>query len=84
MESNKPPIRTISPGRVLEMKPYLLEHIVFFIKLRDYILLKMSFSDLKQTLKYFTESLFGNSNIRLRPSYFPFTEPSAEVDIFGV
>jgi phenylalanyl-tRNA synthetase alpha chain len=42
----------------------------------------VSFADLKQTLIYFTKALFGNSKIRLRPSYFPFTEPSAEVDIY--
>jgi phenylalanyl-tRNA synthetase alpha chain len=43
----------------------------------------MSFADLKQTLLYFTKEMFGKSKIRLRPSYFPFTEPSAEVDILG-
>ena len=47
-----------------------------------YIDKKVSFADLKQTLIYFTKELFGKSKIRLRPSYFPFTEPSAEVDIY--
>ena len=47
-----------------------------------YIDKNVSFADLKQTLLYFTKALFGNSKIRLRPSYFPFTEPSAEVDIY--
>ena len=42
----------------------------------------MSFADLKQTLQYFTTEIFGKSKIRLRPSYFPFTEPSAEVDVY--
>ena len=47
-----------------------------------YIDKNVSFADLKQTLLYFTEEFFGKSRIRLRPSYFPFTEPSAEVDIY--
>ncbi|MDA9657095.1 phenylalanine--tRNA ligase subunit alpha, partial [Flavobacteriaceae bacterium] len=47
-----------------------------------YIDENVSFADLKQTLLYFTNELFGKSKIRLRPSYFPFTEPSAEVDIY--
>ena len=47
-----------------------------------YINNEVSFADLKQTLQYFTKELFGKSIIRLRPSYFPFTEPSAEVDIY--
>jgi len=47
-----------------------------------YIDKNVSFADLKQTLLFFTKELFGNSKIRLRPSYFPFTEPSAEVDIY--
>ena len=47
-----------------------------------YIDTDVSFADLKQTLLYFTKEMFGKSEIRLRPSYFPFTEPSAEVDIY--
>ena len=83
MESNKPPIRTISPGRVFRNEAISSRaHCIFHQIEGLYIAKDVSFSDLKQTLKYFTESLFGNSNIRLRPSYFPFTEPSAEVDIF--
>ena len=83
MESNKPPIRTISPGRVFRNEAISSRaHCIFHQIEGLYIAKEVSFSDLKQTLKYFTESLFGNSNIRLRPSYFPFTEPSAEVDIF--
>lgn len=83
MESNKPPIRTISPGRVFRNEAISSRaHCIFHQIEGLYIAKDVSFADLKQTLKYFTESLFGNSNIRLRPSYFPFTEPSAEVDIY--
>ena len=83
MEINKPPIRTISPGRVFRNEAISSRaHCIFHQIEGLYIAKDVSFADLKQTLKYFTESLFGNSNIRLRPSYFPFTEPSAEVDIY--
>lgn len=83
MENNKPPIRTISPGRVFRNEAISSRaHCIFHQVEGLYIAKEVSFADLKQTLKYFTEALFGNSKIRLRPSYFPFTEPSAEVDIY--
>ena len=83
MENNKPPIRTISPGRVFRNEAISARSHCIFHQLEGlYIDKNISFADLKQTLRYFTESLFGNSEIRLRPSYFPFTEPSAEVDIY--
>tara|TARA_B100000767_G_C19778637_1_gene544492 strand:+ start:10781 stop:11797 length:1017 start_codon:yes stop_codon:yes gene_type:complete len=83
MENNKPPIRTISPGRVFRNEAISARaHCIFHQVEGLYIDKEVSFADLKQTLSYFTKSLFGKSKIRLRPSYFPFTEPSAEVDIF--
>lgn len=83
MENNKPPIRTISPGRVFRNEAISARaHCIFHQVEGLYIDKEVSFADLKQTLSYFTKSLFGKSNIRLRPSYFPFTEPSAEVDIY--
>ncbi|MDG1912309.1 MAG: phenylalanine--tRNA ligase subunit alpha [Flavobacteriaceae bacterium] len=83
MEQNQPPIRTISPGRVFRNEAISSRaHCIFHQVEGLYIAKNVSFADLKQTLQYFTESLFGNSKIRLRPSYFPFTEPSAEVDIY--
>ena len=83
MEKNQPPIRTISPGRVFRNEAISARaHCIFHQVEGLYIDKKVSFSDLKQTLLYFTKALFGKSKIRLRPSYFPFTEPSAEVDIF--
>ena len=83
METHQPPIRTISPGRVFRNEAISSRaHCIFHQIEGLYIAKDVSFIDLKQTLKYFTEALFGNSKIRLRPSYFPFTEPSAEVDIY--
>ena len=83
MENNKPPIRTISPGRVYRNEAISARSHCFFHQVEGlYIDKDVSFADLKQTLQYFTESLFGKSKIRLRPSYFPFTEPSAEVDVY--
>tara|TARA_Y100000389_G_scaffold162332_1_gene165093 strand:- start:12620 stop:13636 length:1017 start_codon:yes stop_codon:yes gene_type:complete len=83
MENNKPPIRTISPGRVFRNEAISARaHCIFHQVEGLYIDKEVSFADLKQTLSYFTKSLFGKSKIRLRPSYFPFTEPSAEVDIY--
>ncbi len=83
MEKNQPPIRTISPGRVFRNEAISARaHCIFHQIEGLYIDKDVSFADLKQTLLYFTQSLFGNSKIRLRPSYFPFTEPSAEVDIY--
>lgn len=83
MENNLPPIRTISPGRVFRNEAISARaHCIFHQIEGLYIDKNVSFADLKQTLSYFTQALFGKSKIRLRPSYFPFTEPSAEVDIY--
>lgn len=83
MENNKPPIRTISPGRVFRNEAISSRsHCIFHQVEGLYIDKNVSFADLKQTLLYFTKEMFGKSKIRLRPSYFPFTEPSAEIDIY--
>ena len=83
MENNKPPIRTISPGRVYRNEAISARSHCFFHQVEGlYIDENVSFADLKQTLEFFTKELFGKSKIRLRPSYFPFTEPSAEVDVY--
>ena len=83
MENNKPPIRTISPGRVFRNEAISSRsHCIFHQVEGLYIDKDVSFADLKQTLLYFTKEMFGKSKIRLRPSYFPFTDPSAEVDIY--
>jgi phenylalanyl-tRNA synthetase alpha chain len=83
MEEHKPPIRTISPGRVFRNEAVSARsHCIFHQVEGLYIDKDVSFADLKQTLLYFTKEMFGKSKIRLRPSYFPFTEPSAEVDIY--
>ncbi|MBY8963265.1 phenylalanine--tRNA ligase subunit alpha [Flavobacterium sp. D11R37] len=83
MENNKPPIRTISPGRVFRNEAISSRSHCIFHQIEGlYIDKDVSFADLKQTLLYFTKEMFGKSKIRLRPSYFPFTEPSAEVDIY--
>jgi len=83
MENNKPPIRTISPGRVFRNEAISSRSHCFFHQVEGlYIDKGVSFADLKQTLQYFTTEMFGKSKIRLRPSYFPFTEPSAEVDVY--
>ena len=83
MENNKPPIRTISPGRVYRNEAISSRSHCFFHQIEGLCIDKdVSFADLKQTLEYFTTQLFGKSKIRLRPSYFPFTEPSAEVDVY--
>lgn len=83
MESSQPPIRTISPGRVYRNEAISARAHCFFHQVEGlYIDKNVSFADLKQTLDYFAKSLFGEkARIRLRPSYFPFTEPSAEVDV---
>ncbi|MGE0566797.1 MAG: phenylalanine--tRNA ligase subunit alpha [Bacteroidia bacterium] len=83
MEQQQPPIRTISPGRVYRNEAISARaHCQFHQVEGLYIDDKVSFADLKQTLLYFAKEMFGNeTKIRLRPSYFPFTEPSAEVDI---
>ncbi len=83
MENNKPPIRTISPGRVYRNETISARSHCFFHQIEGLCIDKdISFADLKQTLEHFTTMLFGKSKIRLRPSYFPFTEPSAEVDVY--
>lgn len=83
MENNKPPIRTISPGRVFRNEAISSRSHCIFHQIEGlYIDKDVSFADLKQTLQYFTKEMFGKSKIRLRPSYFPFTEPSAEVDVY--
>lgn len=83
MENSTPPIRTISPGRVYRNEAISARAHCFFHQIEGlYIDKNVSFADLKQTLDYFAKSLFGEkAKIRLRPSYFPFTEPSAEVDV---
>ncbi len=83
MEDNQPPIRTISPGRVFRNEDISARsHCIFHQVEGLYIDKDVSFADLKQTLLHFTKEMFGKSKIRLRPSYFPFTEPSAEIDIY--
>ena len=83
METHQPPIRTISPGRVYRNEAISARSHCFFHQIEGlYIDKNVSFADLKQTLAYFTNALFGTSKIRMRPSYFPFTEPSAEVDVY--
>jgi len=83
MEKHKPPLRTISPGRVYRNEAISARAHCFFHQVEGlYIDKDVSFADLKQTLLYFAREMFGaDTEIRLRPSYFPFTEPSAEMDI---
>ena len=84
MESQQPPIRIIAPGRVFRNESISSRsHCVFHQVEGLYIDKNVSFADLKQTLLEFAKAFFGDKpDIRLRPSYFPFTEPSAEVDIW--
>ncbi len=83
MENNELPIRTISPGRVFRNEAISARaHCIFHQVEGLYIDKKVSMADLKQTLLHFAKAMFGEDvDIRLRPSYFPFTEPSAEVDV---
>jgi phenylalanyl-tRNA synthetase alpha chain len=83
MERQKPPIRVICPGRVFRNEAISYRaHCIFHQIEGLYIDKNVSFADLKQSLLYFAKELFGESTqIRMRPSYFPFTEPSAEVDV---
>ena len=83
MQKQKPPIRTISPGRVFRNEAVSARaHCIFHQVEGLYIDTSVSFADLKQTLLYFAREMFGKeTEIRLRPSYFPFTEPSAEMDV---
>ncbi len=84
MEKNKPPLRIISPGRVyrnedISVKSYCLFHQIEGL----YVDKNVSFADLKSTLDYFAKMMFGQDvRVRFRPSFFPFTEPSAEMDIY--
>ncbi len=83
MEHSTPPIRIIAPGRVFRNEAISARaHCIFHQVEALYIDKKVTFADLKQTLLYFAKEMFGEkTQIRLRPSYFPFTEPSAEMDI---
>jgi phenylalanyl-tRNA synthetase alpha chain len=83
MQGQKPPIRTISPGRVFRNEAISARaHCIFHQVEGLYIDKNVSFADLKQTLLFFAREMFGKeTEIRLRPSYFPFTEPSAEMDV---
>ena len=83
MENTKPPIRIICPGRVYRNEAISYRAHCFFHQVEAlYIDKDVSFADLKQALLFFAKEMFGeHTQIRLRPSYFPFTEPSAEMDI---
>ena len=83
MERQKPPIRVICPGRVFRNEAISYRaHCIFHQIEGLYIDRNVSFADMKQSLLYFAKELFGEqTEIRMRPSYFPFTEPSAEVDV---
>jgi len=83
MQGQKPPIRTISPGRVFRNEAISARaHCIFHQVEGLYIDENVSFADLRQTLLFFSREMFGkDTEIRLRPSYFPFTEPSAEMDV---
>lgn len=83
MQNTQPPIRTISPGRVFRNEAISARaHCIFHQVEGLYIDTNVSFADLKHTLFYFAKELFGeDTKTRFRPSYFPFTEPSAEMDI---
>lgn len=83
MERTQPPIRAIFPGRVFRNEAISARsHCIFHQVEGLYVDENVSFADLKQTLLYFAKELFGeDTQIRLRPSYFPFTEPSAEMDV---
>ncbi len=83
MERQQPPIRIICPGRVYRNEAISARAHCFFHQVEAlYVDKNVSFADLKQTLLYFAQEMFGpETQIRLRPSYFPFTEPSAEMDI---
>jgi phenylalanyl-tRNA synthetase alpha chain len=83
MESQKPPLRIVMPGRVYRNEAVSARAHCQFHQIEGlYIDEGVSFADMKQTLQYFTQEFFGKAKIRLRPSYFPFTEPSAEMDVY--
>ncbi|MBF9251681.1 phenylalanine--tRNA ligase subunit alpha [Pontibacter sp. 172403-2] len=83
MENQKPPLRSIMPGRVYRNEAISARaHMVFHQVEGLYVNKDVSFADLKQTLYYFAKEMFGqDTQVRFRPSFFPFTEPSAEIDI---
>lgn len=82
MKNNPPPIRIISYGRVYRNEVISSHSHCMFHQIEGLFVEKgVSFADLKQTIQYLKHSIFGNSKIRVRPSYFPFTAPSAEIDI---
>ena len=83
MEKNDPPVRIIVPGRVYRNEDISVRSYCLFHQIEGlYVDRKVTFSDLKGTLDYFAHELFGNNvKTRFRPSYFPFTEPSAEMDV---
>ena len=83
MMTQKPPIRIIAPGRVYRNETISARaHCQFHQVEGLYIAKKVSFADLRQTIYYFAKEMFGSTKIRMRPSFFPFTEPSAEVDVW--
>ena len=84
MTSQKPPIRILAPGRVYRNETISARSHCQFHQIEGfYIDKKVSFADMKQTLLYFAREMYGaETRIRLRPSYFPFTEPSAEMDVY--
>ena len=84
MEENKPPIRILSPGRVYRNEDISVRSYCLFHQIEGlYVDVNVSFSDLKGTLEYFAKEFFGPKvKTRFRPSYFPFTEPSAEMDVY--
>lgn len=83
MENQKPPIRAIMPGRVFRNEAISARAHCFFHQVEGlYVDKNVSFADLKQTLYHFAKEMYGkDTKIRFRPSYFPFTEPSAEIDV---
>lgn len=83
MEKQKPPIRIIAPGRVYRNETISARSHAQFHQVEGlYIDENVSFADMKQTLMFFAQEMFGSAKIRLRPSFFPFTEPSAEMDVW--
>lgn len=83
MSAQKPPIRIIAPGRVYRNETISARSHCQFHQIEGlYVAENVSFADLRQTIYYFAHELFGSTKIRMRPSYFPFTEPSAEVDVY--
>ncbi len=83
MMSQEPPIRVIAPGRVYRNETISARSHAQFHQVEGlYVDEGVSFADMKQTLMYFAQEMFGTPKIRLRPSYFPFTEPSAEMDVW--